>query len=316
MDNLYPKKDNTSPLKMWPFSILNNEKGELDPAPEPAPDPAPDPAPTPNPAPTPAPSWKGSLSPDIKNSPIVQKFGDDMTGLENMIKSHHELEKVFSSHEKVPIPKGPDDVDGWNIFSKALGIPNKADGYGLPDAELPESMKNITMDKNKFAEIVHAYKLTPSQAKGMWTEYQRLNIDVYNRTMQEHTEAINQAINSLRGQWGDAYETNVDLGQTVINKFSEDQDMNDFITAVMMKDARGIKFLSKIGDQFAENKIGEFQMKKFSLSPDDALEEINKIRTDPNGAYMNTNNKFSEKEHQAAVDRVNHLYVIANRGKG
>lgn len=266
-------------------------------------------------APAAAPGWKSSLSTDLRSSPLLQKFDDTPEGLSKAFESHVNLEKLLG-HEKVPIPKDINDVEGWNRFSKAMGIPDKAEGYGLADAKLPESMKGMTIDKNKFAEVAHAHKLTPDQTKGLWKVYNEINIDAYQKAMEAHQKQIVETVNRLKGEWGDAYQVNVELGQTVINKFSEDQDMNDYITAVLSQDPRGIKFLAKIGDQFAENKIGEFQMKKFTLTAEDAQKEINAMKADPDGPYMNQKGKFSEKEHQAAVDRVNSLIASIQRSKG
>jgi hypothetical protein len=256
--------------------------------------------------------WKASLSTDLRNSPLLQKFEDTPDGLNKAVESHANLEKLLG-HEKVPIPKGVDDVEGWNRFSKALGIPDKAEGYGLADAKIPEDMKGMTLDKNKFAEIVHAHKLTPAQAKGLWEAYSQNNIETYNNAMKKHQEAIVNTVNTLKGKWGDAYQTNVELGQMVINKFSTDQDTNDFITSTLSKDPKGIEFLAKIGEQFAENKVGEFQMARFTLAPEQATEEWHKIVRDPNHAY--NNEKASPRERQAAIDYVNSLIKVATGTK-
>jgi hypothetical protein len=260
-------------------------------------------------------SWKSGIGADLRNSPLLQKFEDTPEGLGKAFESHANLEKLLW-HEKVPIPKDINDVEGWNRFSKAMGIPDKAEGYGLADAKLPDSMKGITIDKNKFAEIMHAHKVHPSAVKGIWQVYQEMNVQAYEAAVKEHQEKIVTAVNQLKGQWGDAYETNVELGQTVINKFSEDQEMNDYLTATLTQDPRGIKFLAKVGDQFAENKIGEFAMKKFSLAPDEAMDEFTRMSRDLEGPYMNTKGKFTPKEHQAAMDRANALLAAANRGRG
>ena len=260
-------------------------------------------------------TWKDKLGTDLRGSPFMNKFDDSAEGLNKAFESHANLEKLLG-HEKVPIPKGDDDVEGWNRFSKAMGIPDKAENYGLPDAKLPESLKGVTIDKNKFAEVVHAHKLTPSQAKGIWEAYQAINIDSYNKLMADHQAKLDGTVNALRGEWGDTYDVNVELGQTVINKFASDQEANDFITATLASDPRGVKFLAKIGEQFAENKIGEFQMKRFSLAPEEAQEEINKATQDINGPYMNYSGKFTEAEHQAAIDRINSLRVLINKNRG
>ena len=257
-------------------------------------------------------SWKQSLRNDLRDSPLLQKFEDTPDGLNKALESHANLEKLLG-HEKVPIPKDINDVEGWNRFSKAMGIPDKAQGYGLPDANIPESMKDLTLDKNKFAEVMHAHKVHPSAVKGIWETYQKMAIDSYKQVIDKQQAKLTETVNTLKGEWGDAYNTNVELGQMVINKFSSDQETNDYITSVLSQDPRGIKFLAKIGDQFAENKVGEFQMKRFSLAPDEAMEEVRKMKADMDGPYWNNKGKFTDAEHKAAEDRVNMLLAVANR---
>lgn len=258
-------------------------------------------------------SWKEMLGTDLRNSPLAQKFDDSPEGLNKFAESHANLEKLLG-HEKVPIPKGDDDVEGWNRFSKALGIPDKAEGYGLPDAQLPEGVGELGFDKNKFAELAHSHKLTPAQAKGLWESYTKMTSESYAKVMRDQESQMDNVINQLRGEWGDAYDTNVELGQMVINKFADNPEMNDYVTAALSKDPQGIKFLAKLGDQFAENQIGEFQMKKFSLGPEQAIEEIDKITRDMSHPYNDPN--ATPKEHEAAIDYVNSLYIAASKSRG
>ena len=243
----------------------------------------------------------------------MQKFEDTKEGLGKAVESHLSLEKLLG-HEKVPIPKGPDDAEGWNRFSKAMGVPDKAEAYGLPDAQIPESLKGMTFDKQKFAETVHAFKLTPGQAKGLWEAYTNMTKEAYSQAMKDHEAKMTQVVNQLRGEWGDAYETNVDLGQLVINKFASDKEAQDFVTASLMKHPNGVKFLSKIGSQFAENKIGEFGYTRFSLTPEQAQGEIDAILRDQKHPY--NNDRASQAERDRAINYVNGLYEQINKAKG
>lgn len=258
-------------------------------------------------------SWKSNVGTDLRDSPLMQKFEDTSDGLNKAIESHANLEKLLG-HEKVPIPKDADDTEGWARFSKAMGIPDKADGYKLGDVQMPEAMKGFSIDKKKFAEVVHQQKLTPAQGEGLWKVYNELNVQTFNQAMTEQQNKINETINSLKGEWGDAYDSNVELGQMVINKFSDSQEMNDMVTSVLSKDPHGIKFLAKIGGQFAENKIGDFHMKRFTVGPEEARDAIDKIMKDPDHAYFGL--KSTAKEHDAAVEYVNSLYATINRAKG
>lgn len=271
---------------------------------------APPVAPPPAAAPAAEVSWKANLAPDYANSPTMKKFADTKEGLNQAVQSHLSLEKLLG-HEKVPIPKGKDDVEGWSIFSKAMGVPETAEGYALDDPKIPDSMKNFTFDKGKFAEIVHAHKLTPEAAKGLWGAYTEMTQGIYSKAVKEQQETLTNTINQLRGEWGDAFQTKVDLGQMVINKFSVNKDMADYVTAVMTKDAQGIKFLATLGEQFKENKISGFQNVGYSMTPDEAQKEIDSIRQNPNHPYVN--DKAPDGERQKAIDYVNGLMSIVNK---
>lgn len=256
-------------------------------------------------------AWKSSISsPDLRNS--LSKFDDTPEGIGKLAESYNNLEQLLG-RDKVPIPKDINDVEGWSRLSKALGVPDKAEGYGLADANIPKDLAQmgLTLNKNEFAEVMHAHKVPPSAVKGIWDIYQKKSIDAYTQAMKSQQEQLTKTINTLRGEWGDAFETNVELGQMVINKFSNDQETNDYITASLSKDPRGIKFLAKVGEQFAENKVPEFQMKRFSLAPEQALEEAKKMTIDLDGPYHNQKGKFTDKEHNVAIDRYNHLIGVS-----
>ena len=262
---------------------------------------------------TPGFSWKSQLSQDFAGSPTMQLFADTKEGFNDSIKSHLSLVKLLG-HEKVPIPKGKDDVEAWSIYSKAMGIPDKPDGYALPEVNVPEVMQGLKFDKAKFAEVVHEHKLTPSAAKGLWNTYTEMSMQAYANALKANEEKLTGIVNQMRQEWGDAYNTKVELGQMVINKFSENQETNDFVTAVLSQDPRGIKFLSTIGNQFAENKIGDFKYQRHSLTPDEAQNEIDSIRRDSKHPY--NNEKMSQIERDKAIDYVNSLISVARKPRG
>lgn len=258
-------------------------------------------------------SWKGHLSPDFANSPTMQKFPDTKDGFNAAVKSHLSLEQMLGK-EKVVIPKDEKDTEGWANLHKALGVPDKPEAYGLPDPEFPDTMKDMVLNKEKFSEIAHKHKLTPAQAKSLWGEYSGMIRDTYTKAVSAKQTEVQNMVNKLRSEWGDAYDTNVELGQMVINKFANDKETQDFITSAILSNPNGAKFLSKIGSQFSENKIGEFAYKKFSLTPDQAQAEIDSITRDKSHPY--NNDKAPRAERDRAIDYVNSLYAAANKGRG
>jgi len=258
-------------------------------------------------------AWKGQLSSDFANSPTMQKYADTKEGFNDAVKAHLSLEKMLGQ-DKVVLPKGPEDLEGHNRLAKALGVPDRAEQYGLADAEIPDSLKGLTFDKNKFAEIVHTFKLTPSQAKGLWQAYTDNFKETYQNAIKTKEQELTQVKNKLKGEWGDAYESNVELGQLVINKFSSDQETQDFVTSSILANPMGAKFLSRIGQQFQENKIGEFGYRNFSLTPDQAQAEIDEIVRNPKDPY--NDDKASPREREKRIDYVNSLYKTIAKARG
>lgn len=261
-------------------------------------------------------SWKSQLAPDFMNSPTMQKFSDDKAGFNEAVKSHLSLEQMLG-HEKVPIPKGgfAEDPEGWNRFSKAMGVPEKAEAYGLPDPEIPQEMQGaINFNKEEFAQIAHSLKLTPGQTKELWNTYTGKTKEQYAQHLNSMRQHMTQVVNQMRSEWGDAYDTNVELGQMVINKFAGDQAQQDYLTSVLCKDPMGIKFLAKLGNQFAENKVGDFGIKRFSLAPDQAKDEWDKIVGDP--AHPYNNDRATPAEREKAIHYVNGLIMAASKRNG
>lgn len=257
-------------------------------------------------------SWKNQLTPDFANSPTMNKYPDTKEGFNDAVRAHLDLQRMLGN-EKVPIPKGPNDTVAMDLFKKAMRIPDKPEGYGLPDAELPDSMKAIDLKKDRFSEIVHKHNLTPDQAKGLWQTYVELSKSDYMTALKQMEDQMSSVSQQMRMEWGDAFQTKVDLGQMVINKFSESQEMNDFVTAQLVKDPRGIKFLAKIGDQFAENKVGDFKYQRHSLTPEEAQREIDSVRRDSNHPY--NNEKAPQAERDRAIEYVNSLYSVIGKTK-
>src|SRR3990167_1544689 len=127
-------------------------------------------------------NWKTRLLPDYANSPTIQLFPYTVEGFNDAVKSHLGLVRLVGN-EKVPIPKGKDDVLGRQVFNKALGVQDSPEGYALKDLSLPESMKGLSFDKAAFAKTIHSQHLTPDQAEGLWESYTNMTQQVYAKAL-------------------------------------------------------------------------------------------------------------------------------------
>ena len=57
--------------------------------------------------------WYSSLSEEYRNHPSIQKFSD----ANGLAKSYLSLESLMG-RDKVPVPKGEDDINAWSVFNK------------------------------------------------------------------------------------------------------------------------------------------------------------------------------------------------------
>lgn len=253
-------------------------------------------------------SWKSKVGEDLSKAPSLGKFSDTPEGLAEVAKSYVNLEKLLG-HEKVPLPKGPEDVEGRAAFNKAIGVPDAPEKYNLPDASLPAGSESVAFDKGTFQQVMHKYGLTPQQAAGLWKEYGSMMGESYNKMTQNYSQQLDQNINALRKEWGDAYAANVELADMAISRLADSKEMGDWLTANIAKSPFGLKWAAKVGNLLAENKVGDFQYKRFSLSPAEAKNEIARIKADPNHPY--NSEKATEDDHNAAVNHVNRLFAIS-----
>lgn len=260
------------------------------------------------PAPSQAFSWKSKVGEDLSKAPSLGKFSDTPEGLAEVAKSYVNLEKLLG-HEKIPLPKGPEDVEGISAFNKAIGVPDAPEKYNLPDAKMPVGSESVSFDKGTFQQVMHKYGLTPQQAAGLWKEYGSMMGESYNKMTQSYSAQLDQNINALRKEWGDAYAANVELADMAISRLAENQEQGDWLTATLAKNPHGLKWAAKVGNLLAENKVGDFQYKRFSMTPAEAKNEVARIKLDPNHPY--NNEKATEDDHQSAVDHVNRLISIS-----
>jgi hypothetical protein len=90
-----------------------------------------------------------------------------------LAKMYVDTKKMVGS-KPFAVPQDTDPVEKWNDFYKAMGVPEKADGYQLKAPEnIPDALKGM-YDANGlkvFSEIAHEAKLTPKQAQIVQQKY-------------------------------------------------------------------------------------------------------------------------------------------------
>lgn len=188
---------------------------------------------------------------------------------------YRNLEKLLGG-EKIPMPKGADDKEGWARVYDALGRPKTADDYKL---QVPEG------DDGAFAKVAagkfHELGLTAEQAAGLnawWNETQQGRMTEYTQQTAAKAEADLQ---SLRSEWGAAYDENVEFGRRAAREYGLDQDKLTKIESALGT-GEMIKLLAQIGRAQGESNFvdGGTGSKGFGMTPEAAQQRISALRAD------------------------------------
>lgn len=166
------------------------------------------------------------------NNKKFGSFGD-------MLKSARALEQRLGG-ERVPVVKGADDKEGLALFAKAMGVPDKPDGYELKLAD------GYDQDfVGGFRNIAHEAALAPWQVQKV--------VDWFEKTTGADAEAnADKARAELQGEWRDSYKQNMALSQRALTAMGlTPDDLNAM--AVGMGLAPATKLMAKLGRMLGED---------------------------------------------------------------
>jgi hypothetical protein len=88
------------------------------------------------------PSWVDSIS-DPEVLGYIQKKG--WSAPADIVQGYRNLEKLVGN-EKVPLPKGEQDAEGWERVFTALGRPTSPDAYKLPDSDAAAKFHEVGLN--------------------------------------------------------------------------------------------------------------------------------------------------------------------------
>ncbi|MDS1138584.1 hypothetical protein [Nitratireductor indicus] len=202
-------------------------------------------------------SWRDSLPEDLKESASLSKFET----MEGLAKSYVNLERMLGS-EKVSVPKDGDE-EGWQRFYKAAGHPDSPDAYGFAKPEnVPDGLEyNADLDK-QLAGIMHKHGLNRNQAAGIrdaiindiLAKGALDGVESMNLQRQEYEAQLRQADESLRQEWGTAYEQRGKIAGAAINKFLSPETIAAMDAAGIANNPAIVKDMYNLGVKLSGEK--------------------------------------------------------------
>lgn len=272
------------------------------PAPTPAPTPTPIAAggePAPTPTPTPSGDWTSSLDADTRG--YVQNKG--FTDPKMVIDSYKGLEKLIGVKERVILkPEKADDVAGWEEFYNKAGRPEKATDYelGLPAEGTDKAFSDWAH------ENFHKAGLNKSQAAALAKAYVEFSGGLQTAQVESHQQVMQQAEQTLKKEWGAAFEQNKNVANRAVQGLGIDQQMLAKLESAMGP-AAAAKLFHTIGSKMGEDTFitgGKGNMGGI-MTPEAALNKISELRNDRNFVA-----KFNAGDSEA-IKELNNLHQWA-----
>lgn len=248
----------------------------------------------------------GIEDPDLRG--YAETKGFDKAGVENVLKSYQNLEKVFGADkaDRTVMLPGPDaDADTMSAFFNRLGRPEEPTGYELP---VPEG------DDGKMAEwargVFHEAGLTPKQAV-MLSEKWNEHLASLNEGHQQQTKAAaDKAEADLKAEWGAAYDQKVNGIEEAARRL--DMSEADLVgLRSSMGPAAAMKFVDGLASRLGEAVIdtGGQNGTGDVLTPKAAHEELSKLAMDKE--FMEAWLNKQHPSHNWAVEKKQNLAKMA-----
>ena len=236
---------------------------------------------------------------ELRDHPSISPIKD----VENLARSYVNAQRLIGA-DKIAVPVNPTDEDLDRIYDR-LGRPEAPSDYGF-DVD-----GNVVTEElaTNYADVAHKLRLTPDQAKGI-LDYYRSSVEQSGEQSLELAEAAKeQTVESLRNEWGRAFDQKVEAAARVAQEFADPEMFNITLAdgSKLGDNAEFIKAFAKIAD-FRQSVTSEDTVAEMSqsnvMTPATAQAEIDAIMNDKSHAYWDRKNPIARNK---AVERMQHL---------
>ena len=201
------------------------------------------------------PGWIAGLPDTLKSNDAFTKFktvGDFATDYLAVSTKASELEQRVGNS----IPKLKDDASDVERtqFYEALGRPKQSSEY-----EFEGEDKNAPEWSSKWKQEFHSLGLTKTQAKelsGKWNSSVQGMVEAHNAKIKGEMET---ATSALKSEWGDKFDTNVELAKRLYQKHIGKEFDGDFVEGTGTTRLSTIKLLVKLAALTGEDRSPQGQ---------------------------------------------------------
>jgi len=248
--------------------------------------------------------WIESFSPEFRENPAITKYKSP----DELAKGFLEAQKLVGK-EKIPLPGENAKPEDWAMVYDRLGRPTKPEEYKLSDVKLPEGLQVEETYVQGFKAKAHELGFNNQQIDGLWKFYTDVQTQAYQKMVEDNQKANTEAEQSLRKEWGTAYQEKVALATKVL-KLTAGDDF-EVLKGKLGSDPLAIKFLANLGSKISEDSLGDAP-KAYGMTPDEAKAEISKIQGEMISNPKHPLNDQFHPENKLMKEKLDNLYRQAN----
>lgn len=216
--------------------------------------------------------------------------------------SYRNLETLIGADKAgrtVVLPKDEKDVDGIKAFRAKLGVPEKADGYTLPD-DLKDTLKDDPMVPAFAAAALEAG--IPSSAFGsVLSKVVAAAKKIGEESANKAKQASEDALTALKGEWGGDFDKNAELARRYVRTGGITEDDLGAIEAALGT-SKFLKMFHALGQKLGEPApAGGAQGGGQSNAKVQAQEKLNELRKKRIAGQVDERTYLAESERLGAI---------------
>jgi hypothetical protein len=195
-------------------------------------------------------TWLDTLPDDLKTHPTLTKYKTDVEAH----KGHVELAKALGQRMDgmVKIPGEKATPEDWAAYRKALGVPEKPDGYTMT---LPEGVAADPQTLAAFRAEAHDMGLTPRQVERL-VKFDLGRLQSMQRKQSETADAAYQASEkALRDSWGGEFDTRLALVTRFVEQYGEAGLVDELEMRGKANNPKLLRLLSKVALDYNERRM-------------------------------------------------------------
>lgn len=207
--------------------------------------------------------WLDRLPPEFADSKqMLGSYKDLPSALKSLIEAQKLVGKKTDGMIRIPgaLKEGASDAektahsDSVSAFRKALGIPEKAEGYGLKPDQLPEGIVWDDAFDKQVSEIAHKNNIPPSAMKEIVGAYIGMEQSRVTAQVQLLQKQLEDGKSTLQNAWKGNFDSHLQTATRVAKTLGLD------VNSPGLRDPNVILALQRVAGMVSEDKIvkGEF----------------------------------------------------------